>query len=79
MVNAKVTNGNFYVKGGGGWYTLKDYIHEFFVKKKASKRNSIRKRVLTSEIGGKDGEKNSPQKEIISLNSSIRSSTKKNE
>lgn len=47
-LNAKVNNGKFYVKGGGGWYTLKQFIEVFIIKMQASKKDKIANKVLVS-------------------------------
>lgn len=50
--NSKVNNGKFYVKGGGGWYTLQDYIETFIVRKSGSRKSA--KKVLTRTSGDLD-------------------------
>jgi chromosome segregation ATPase len=48
IVNCKIQNGKFYVKGGGGWYVLKDYIIQFVIKMQSSKKHTTTKKVLVS-------------------------------
>jgi chromosome segregation ATPase len=48
VVNCKIQNGKFYVKGGGGWYVLRDYIVQFIIKMQASKKNTTSKKLLVS-------------------------------
>lgn len=45
-LNCKVNNGKFYVKGGGGWYTLQDYIEKFIIKMQASKKHGTFKNIV---------------------------------
>mmetsp|Transcript_17562 Transcript_17562/g.15478 ORF Transcript_17562/g.15478 Transcript_17562/m.15478 type:complete len:118 (-) Transcript_17562:11-364(-) len=71
-INSRITNGKFYVKGGGGWYTLKNYIVEFFIKKKASKKNhSMRKSVMLTDMNKSiGGDKSVRKKTTLDLLSS---------
>ena len=49
-LSSKVSNGKFFVRVGGGWYTLKAYIENYVVKMKASKRNKEVNKVLVSTL-----------------------------
>lgn len=72
-INSKILNGKFYVKGGGGWYTLQKYIHDFFIKKQATKKHSSSKKSLmvTDLNKSMTGSKKVKEKTTVDFNRSF--------
>ena len=52
-IPAKVVNNKFYVKGGGGWYPLDEYIEKYVIKMYSSKKRKSPKGLTFKNLLGK--------------------------
>lgn len=75
-LNTKITNGKFFVRIGGGWASLKEYIEKYIIAKAHSKRKKNTAKLMVSNLDKTDDESRKTKDFTLKMDHEVTGSTK---